>query len=233
MTKTIGILQTGEGAAELHASHGNYGKIWQDWLTQYASCARARCYDVRRGILPKSPHECDGWIVTGSDDHVYDRLAWMPAAEEFLRQIFAAKVPLIGICYGHQMLAHTLGGTVERAKTGLEIGLKRYKWAGHAEQVVLPAYHFDQVTHMPDGARLLASNATCPHAALAYDDHAITVQGHPEFTADYLRALISLDLDDPITGPTLRDGLKSLETLTSSAASISRTLGHFLCQRSF
>lgn len=228
MNRVIGILQTGDGAPELHTAFGDYPHIWQRWLSRHAGQVAARSYDVRRGILPKSPHECAGWIVTGSDDHVYDRLHWMPAAEEFLQQVHASQLPMLGICYGHQMMAHALGGQVERAATGLEIGLKEYRWSGRGHPVVLPAYHYDQVIQPPASARILAHNPTCPHAVLAYGTTALTLQGHPEFSVDYLRALIALDVDHPEDGPALRKGLCSLDRLTSGAEALSRELAAFL-----
>ena len=108
--------------------------------------------------------------------------------EGFIRDSFAARVPMVGVCFGHQIIAQAMGGKVERHAGGWAVGATDYDFAG--QTMTLNAWHRDQVTQVPDGARVIASNDFCTNAALLYDGHALTMQPHPEFGAGFVDGLI-------------------------------------------
>lgn len=206
--RVIGILEVGgDSDPAIVKAHGTYPEMIERWLRASGADFTLLRYDPRTGELPASVTDCDGWIMTGSDDTAYHRLPWMLRCEDFLRTMHAAQRPFFGICFGHQLFAQALGGMVEKAPQGLQIGLKEYDWQG--ERVVMPAYHFDQVVKAPEGAKVIATHPACSYAALAYGETALTVQGHPEFTPSYLRDLIAPKQEQQV----MRTALTSLDTM--------------------
>lgn len=144
-------------------------------------------YAVVDGAFPDSATAAAGWIITGSRHGAYDPLPWIPRLEALIREIAAARRPLVGACFGHQIIAQALGGTVEKAGTGWITGRQTYDWAG--QETPLYAWHQDQVTVAPPGARLVARGPGCPIAALAYDLPILTVQPHPEYDRAFMDLL--------------------------------------------
>lgn len=196
---TVGVLLAGRTHPELAAEHGEYGRMFERMLTPLAPGLRLRFYDVVDEHPPGSPSECEGWLISGSKSGVYDPEPWIPRLEAFLADAYAADAPLVGICFGHQILAQALGGRVVKSEKGWGCGLHDYDWAGPGSgpagaRLALHAMHQDQVVDPPAGATILARSAFCPYAALAYGDPqkpaAISVQPHPEFEAAFVSALI-------------------------------------------
>ncbi len=191
----IGILETGRPPEGLE-QHGTYAQMFERLLGPDLDYA---VYPVIDDVFPETVDEVDGWLVTGSRFGVYDEAPWIRRLEAFLRQVVAARVPVVGICFGHQILASALGARVEKAEAGWGVGPHAYElverpaWLdGAAERFTLNAMHQDQVLSLPPGARLVARSAFCPFAALAYGDHAISFQAHPEFDNAYERDLVAL-----------------------------------------
>jgi GMP synthase-like glutamine amidotransferase len=141
------------------------------------------------GEFPKDVHAADGWLITGSRHGVYEDHPWIPPLEQFIRDAFSAHVPVVGICFGHQIVAQAMGGKVERYAGGWAVGATEYDFGD--ETLRLNAWHRDQVIRAPDGAQVVASNAFCANAALLYDDRAFTVQAHPEFRPEFVDGLMT------------------------------------------
>lgn len=181
----IGILQTGRTPEALRPTHGDYPDAFARLLgtDDFTYRTWVACDDE----LPDNPQECDGWLITGSKFGAYDGLPWIARLEDFIRRCFADDVPMVGICFGHQVIAQALGGKVEKYSGGWVVGRTEYDWDG--EVVALNAWHQDQVTRRPEGAEVLASNAACRNAALLYDRRILTIQAHPEFTPGFLHDL--------------------------------------------
>ena len=191
----IGILETGRPPEELAPEHGNYPSMVQDWLDLPE--AEYKNFAALDGQLPDSPRAADLWVITGSRFGVYDGDPWIAALEGFVRDCRDAGVPMVGICFGHQVIAQALGGDVGKSDKGWGLGVHDYvprDWPaalGQApEKIAIQAYHQDQVFTPPQGAETIASSDFCEHAALWYPGFALTVQGHPEFGKPYTKALL-------------------------------------------
>ena len=190
----IGVLETGAPPGDLQPRFGRYDAMFQRLLGREGD--RWVTYDIRRGQLPTAADDCAAWLVTGSAAGVYDDEPWIGQAEAFLRQA-KGKAALIGVCFGHQLMAQAFGGTVVKSDKGWGIGVHAYavasrrEWMDDAATIASPASHQDQVVALPPGATVLAASAFTPFGMLAYDDRrAISIQLHPEFEPAYATALI-------------------------------------------
>ncbi len=182
----IGILQTGLVPDGLSPAMGDYPDMFVRLLAGHGFSFAA--YRVVEGQFPADVTTCDGWLITGSRHGVYEDHAFIPPLEDFIRAAFAARVPVVGICFGHQIVAQAMGGRVERHAEGWAVGATDYRFG--EDTLTLNAWHRDQVTVVPPGASVIASNDFCVNAALLYDDRALTVQAHPEFQPDFVDALM-------------------------------------------
>ncbi|MBE0553180.1 MAG: type 1 glutamine amidotransferase [Rhodobacteraceae bacterium] len=182
----IGILQTGLAPEALSDTMGDYPDMFARLLDGQGFTFRT--FRVVEGEFPADVHDCDGWLITGSRHGVYEDHPWIPPLEQFIRDAFAARVPVVGICFGHQIVAQAMGGKVERYDGGWAVGATEYDFSG--EKLVLNAWHRDQVTRAPESARVIATNDFCANAALLYDDRAFTVQAHPEFRPEFVDGLM-------------------------------------------
>lgn len=183
----IAVLQTGRSMESALPRHGDYDEMCKTMLG--LSADQANTYCVLDGIFPQDINQYDLFIITGSKYAVYERHAWIPPLEQLIREIYARGIKLIGVCFGHQIMAQALGGTAEKSDQGLGVGLMDYVLTG-GEVVSLYAWHQDQVTRAPEGADVIASSNFCPIAGLRYGQQAISFQAHPEFSAEYERELL-------------------------------------------
>ena len=182
----IGILQTGLAPEALAPEMGDYPDMFARLLDGHGFTFRT--WRVVEGEFPASVHDADGWLITGSRHGVYEDHPWIPPLEQFIRDAFAARVPVVGICFGHQIVAQAMGGKVERHAGGWAVGATDYDFGG--EKITLNAWHRDQVTKTPANAKVIATNDFCTNAALLYDDKALTVQAHPEFRPEFVDGLM-------------------------------------------
>ena len=186
---TIGILQCGHAMDEVKASHGDYAAMFQRLLGNDGFAYRS--WNVVDMDFPAGVHDADGWLLTGSRHGVYDDLPFIAPLETFVRRAFAEAVPLVGVCFGHQLIAQALGGKVAKFDGGWSIGRQSYLFDG-GQPMALNAWHQDQVIERPEGARRIASSDFCENAALVYGDRALTVQAHPEFGGGVIGDLVRL-----------------------------------------
>lgn len=182
----IGILQTGRSPDEIIETHGDYDALFRELLAgrgfEFFTCK------VLDGEIPDSVTAADGWLITGSRFGAYEDHAWIPPFEEFLRAAYAEGVPIVGICFGHQILAQALGGKVEKFDGGWSVGPVSYDVEGRS--LPLMAWHQDQITVLPDGAEVIGSSDFCRYAFLRYGDRALSCQPHPEFSPSFFKALL-------------------------------------------
>jgi GMP synthase-like glutamine amidotransferase len=193
----IGILEAGLLREEMASRFDPYPAMFADFLGLAHADFEYETVSSIRGETPSSVHDCDGWLITGSRHGVYDRLDWMEPLQEFVRALAVAEVPLIGVCFGHQIIAAALGGEVVKSDKGWGVGLHRYRidrrhsWMSGAEREAgIYAFHQDQVVSLPENAEVFLSSDFCPYAGLSYGSSIISVQAHPEFETDYEIALL-------------------------------------------
>lgn len=182
----IGILQTGHSPDNMIAEFGDYGALFAQLLDGHGLTFKV--FSVVDGIFPDSIDDAQGWLITGSRYGAYEDHDWIAPLEEFLRTAYAAKVPIVGICFGHQILAQALGGKVEKYKGGWMVGPTEYQMNG--DKVTLNAWHQDQVIERPQGAKVIGSTPNCENAMLIYGDTALTIQPHPEMSPQFVKGLV-------------------------------------------
>ena len=182
----IGILECGRTLPEVEKKHGGFPDMFATLLADRGFHFTA--YHVENMEFPSSVRDQDGWLLTGSKHGAYEDHPFIPPLEDFIRKAYGAAIPMVGICFGHQIIAQALGGRVEKFRGGWGVGRHTYSLDG--KPVHLNAWHQDQVTALPDGAEVVGSSPFCRNAALVYDTRAFTVQAHPEFSgplvADYV-----------------------------------------------
>lgn len=183
----IGILQTGYIPDELAQAHGDYPSMYQEMLSGHGF--EWAVYPVVDNNFPESVDECDGWLVTGSRHGAYEAHDWIPPLEDFIRSAYSNDVPIVGICFGHQVIAQALGGSVEKFNGGWGAGKQVYQMNG--SNIAIQAMHQDQVIEKPQDAEVIASSEFCKYAGFAYKNKALSYQPHPEFTTEFTRDLIN------------------------------------------
>lgn len=189
----IGILQTGRTPEEMRQKHGDYDDLFKRLLAGRGFDFVT--YPVLDGVFPEDIHAADGWLITGSKFGVYEDHAWIPPLEDFLREAYAASIPIIGVCFGHQIFAQALGGTVKKFSGGWSVGAVDYQRLDQARKETILAWHQDQIVELPADAEVIGQSDFCQYAMLSYDDRALTVQPHPEFSADFLSDLLAARRD--------------------------------------
>ena len=182
----IGILQTGLAPDTLAGTMGDYPAMFARLLDGHGFTFRT--WRVVEMEFPADVHDAEGWLITGSKHAAYEDLPFIAPLEDFIRKVYGARVPLVGICFGHQIIAQALGGKVEPYPAGWAVGATEYDFGG--EKLTLNAWHHDQVTKVPDSAQVVACNDFCQNAALVYPGRAFTVQAHPEFKPEFVDGLI-------------------------------------------
>ncbi|WP_281648002.1 GMP synthase [Parendozoicomonas sp. Alg238-R29] len=214
----IGILQCDDVQEQLQPEHANYPEMFQElFLKEDPSCSFAT-YRVLDGVLPQSTEECDVWLITGSRYSAYDQLEWIPALLNFVRLLNREKRKLVGICFGHQIIAEALGGKVTLSEKGWGVGMsfnpvvKQKSWMQpSSNHLNLLVSHQDQITTLPENAEILAASDFCPHYMVQYGDHFLSIQGHPEFTSNYSKDLM-LSRQGRIPDESIKKGLESLSS---------------------
>jgi len=193
----LAILETGHPPGDLEEKFGSYPAMFADMLGPEFE---VESFDVPAGELPGDPAEHGAYLITGSPAGVYEPLPWIDPLCNFIRAADQAK--MVGICFGHQVMAEALGGYVEKSDKGWGAGLHHYSvvrnkpWMDGAKAIAVPASHQDQVVQQPPNTDVVTSSPFTPYAGLAWTDRpAISFQFHPEFAPGYAKALIEKRYD--------------------------------------
>jgi len=219
----IGFLQTGEAPEALKGDLGDYPDLFVRLLA--GNGFDFATYRVLDGVFPSAVTDCDGWLITGSRHGAYEGHPWIAPLEVFIRECYGAGVPMVGVCFGHQIIAQAMGGRVEKFGGGWSAGATEYDFDG--QKITLNAWHQDQVTVKPDMATRIASNEFCENAALLYDDRLFTVQAHPEFDANFVAGLIDKRGRGMIPDPLLDKAVQRLDAPLDNTSMAARIAAFF------
>lgn len=220
----IGVLLCDDVRPELQLRHGNYPEMFSKLFAQVDPTITLVFYRVTDEQYPSQLTECDGYLTSGSRFSVYDDQRWIRVFQGFIQQLYSQRCPLVGICFGHQMIAWALGGNVTPASTGWGLGVQHaelyqaaaleHSWLTNPRrQIALLSSHQDQISQLPSDSQVLAGSTFCPYAMCLTGKHFLGIQGHPEFTPAYLEDLIRLRAPQ-LPEPTIRTALRSLSSPT-------------------
>ena len=194
----VGILEADSLAEEAIQRFGSYADMFEKLLSAADSKLKFQSYQVTQQEYPQYISDCDAYLITGSKSSCYENINWIEWLMQFVVDCFNQEKKLVGICFGHQLIAQALGGSVKKNKNGWGIGTtsssvtKTPYWLLPKQQKFsLLVSHQDQVTQMPAQASLFASNDFCPIAGYQINDSILTFQGHPEFSRDYLKYIMT------------------------------------------
>lgn len=171
--------------------------------TFFTGCAlapgEAEVIDIQSGAALPDPGGHAAVIVSGSGAMVSDREPWMERSADWLRGAVAADMPVLGVCFGHQLLAHALGGRVGRNPQGMEGGTVQVALAAGDDPLfgalgpgaLFQAHHYETVLEAPRGAQVLGNSPLDRHQALRHAPRAWGVQFHPELSLPMMEILMA------------------------------------------
>lgn len=194
------IIQAGDVPAPLRPDFGAYPPMF---MRMFGEAGFGFAYDtvpIHDGAPFPDIGALEGIIITGSAAGVYDDYAWLDPLREFIRGAYAANTPMLGICFGHQIMADALGGDVRKSEKGWGLGRHTYQvknrpgfLATGLPELSIGCSHQDQVIVPPGEAEVFLGSDFTPNAGLLYaNGKAISLQPHPEFLDDYTLALAEL-----------------------------------------
>lgn len=195
----LGILKTDTVRPEWVPEFGEYPDMFMALLGRLDPQLEFEVYDAERSEYPDDINAVDAYLITGSKSSVYEDKAWIRTLEDFVRELDRHGKKMIGICFGHQLIAQALGGKTIKSDKGWGVGLHTYAFdeapawhdQGDADFSVLVS-HQDQVVAVPEGTQVLASSDFCENAVCQIGDHILTFQGHPEFISAYSQEIMDL-----------------------------------------
>lgn len=217
---TLTIIETGLVPEPIRADFADYPDMFRQLISAEAPDLAFETVSVIKGDALPEAASLDAILITGSPAGVYDDEPWIAPLMQFIRDAAAAGIPMVGICFGHQVMAEALGGKVEKSDKGWGIGRHTYDvrtcpdWMNGdcPDRISVPVSHQDQVVALPPGARVLARSDFAPYAALDYGrTPAISFQCHPEFNADYSAALYTIRKGRPLSETAVDMAIQSLE----------------------
>lgn len=193
----VTIIETGRAPGRLSEDFPRYPRMFEALLSAADAGLRFETVSLVEGEALPDAAACEAVLITGSPAGVYDATPWMEPLRRFVRAAFAVETPMVGVCFGHQIIADAMGGDVRKSEKGWGVGRHTYQllqhrpWmAGAGASVSLAVSHQDQVITPPEGAVTLARSAHTEHAMLAYAQAPVmSLQGHPEFEDDFVAAL--------------------------------------------
>lgn len=197
------VLKAGTAYRETREQRGDFDRMFIDLLAEPGQAWEV--YDVEHGQFPREPAAYDGFVITGSRYSATDDLPWLKELGALVTAIRGRGQALLGICFGHQVLAQALGGEVRPNPLGWDVGVRGVKLTPAGQQAAALAaagsaapqplrvfeLHQDIVTRLPPGAVHLASSDFTPHEMFSLGARILGVQGHPEFDADVIRVALA------------------------------------------
>lgn len=203
----IGILECESLPEDISTEFGNMADIIATAFQATDATFKFHYYDVKNNALP-AIGDCHAYIISGSHSSVDDPDAWIERLYQFIQVCIEQQKPLVGICFGHQLIAKALGGTVYKVPHGWSLGIAFTDIISSASWMTPPSAkldisvgHQEQIATLPQGARILAGSDLYPNFLIQHNERTLSTQGHPEFSADLLLKVIaspSLDIPNPV-----------------------------------
>ncbi|MDX1692982.1 MAG: amidotransferase [Ketobacteraceae bacterium] len=234
MSLKIGILEADHVVEHLRVVHGSYPEMFTGLLQGVDPDIVCDSFAVIDGEYPGDLRGYDGFLITGSRYSAYDSETWVAKLIAYVKNLYKARKPLVGICFGHQIIAQALDGAVERARQGWAVGASksrlyyRPQWMKSLpanNEFTLLVSHQDQVVKLPKHAALLAGSSFCPNAMYQLGETILTFQGHPEFSKAYCLGLMDMRRGQ-LGEAVYKEGVKSLNE-TSDSDLIARWIVEF------
>lgn len=196
----------------------SYEWMFEGLLSSVSDECEYTVYNTWQGELPADLSADELYLITGSNNSAYEDIDWVVALREWIRKAAAQQMKIVGICFGHQIIAQALGGKVVRSDKGWGVGIRTSQVVDESARSVLGSTlsliynHHDQVVVLPEGATRILTSDFCENDGYRIGKNIITLQGHPEFSIEYERHLILNHADDePADVKTA--ALKSMEIL--------------------
>ena len=233
----ISIILVGETPEAMRGEFGGYPAQFHKMFDDTGLGFDFETIRALDGEVLPAPDTLQAIVVTGSAAGVYDTSHWIDPLRAFIRAAYAVRTPMVGICFGHQIMADALGGGVRKSDKGWGIGRHVYKvhqkldfMSQVGDEVAINASHQDQVIAPPPDAEVFLSSQFTPNAGLIYKSGAaISMQPHPEFEADFARALVELRRGNPLTDAQV-EAAKSTLDIPVDSADVAMWLGRFFKQ---
>jgi len=232
------ILQVGESPAALRPDFGRYPTHFENMFKATGAGFAFESIYVLDGAPMPDPADLEGVVITGSAAGVYDSPPWMDPLRAFIRDAYGKKTPMLGVCFGHQVMADALGGDVRKSEKGWGLGRQVYAvktkpgfMNGIGTEVAIAASHQDQVIAPPPEAEVFLASEFTPNAGLIYrNDAAMSLQPHPEFDEAFARGLVELRRNNPLSDADVEKIDRSLDTPLDSAE-VAKGLARFFTDR--
>lgn len=232
----IAILDADHLSPSIIRRYGNYADkiihLLSPMKSQLQNNITFSRYDATKRQLPKSLSEYNLYIITGSQYSTYENKQWIRDLEKLIIKIHNKKIKLIGICFGHQLIAQSLGGKVEKNPKGWELGitathiLNTYPWMEPSREFLFTLVsHQDQIIQLPEDAIHFAETNLCKYSGYTIGNHILGMQCHPEFSKKYVRLIIQLQ-SKQLSSQDKKSAISSLNQATDQDV-ISRWLIHF------
>jgi len=193
----IAILQCDEVLSEFIPEFGTYADMIKRMFAAVDASLEYQVFNPQQGEYPDDLDAYDFYITTGSKAGAYEDIPWIRRLIRFVQQLDEQQKKLIGICFGHQIIAIARHGQVEKSPKGWGIGVTKNRIIAHPEWMAEPkdelniiVSHQDQINRLPDDTLVIASSDFCPCFVVQWGSHFLSIQGHPEWQREYSRALI-------------------------------------------
>lgn len=206
MTPRVNILLCDTFPGRLPDFIPNYESLFMDLFASIGEHPVYKIYQTWQGELPSQVNPDELYLIPGSLDSAYDGKPWIVALLHWIERAFNSGAKMMGVCFGHQVIARALGGQVRPYEGGMGVGVRASQVLDGTMQGYFPDQemrllysHHDQVTVLPQGAELCATSDFCKNESFRIGQQVVTFQGHPEFTVAYSRHLLlncSDDLDE-------------------------------------